>query len=363
MTAPASASSPSAALRPTAWARKPIAGPLQSPPVYPAVATAATPAPCEMPGIDPPMRKSAGTIAAHPIPTSAKPTSAGTVDRVVIASSVPMHVSAPLRRASPPKPQRRSARSPTSRATPIAAAYATTAPAATAALAPTGPLRNTALQLIAADSTKNAQNMRTAGSASAPRGNARCALSTSAAVPPRRRGPAIPTTSASTAATVGSSAWRPMPSAAETAVTAEPPSSPKLHAACSGESSGRPRRRSSSTPCAFIATSATPMPAPRPHATTTSTASEGANAAAASAPAPRRSPAAAGARLPRRALSQPESGRTSVAVSDTAKIAIPSRPLSSESLCFSAGRRATQTPSKAPRTTKPAASARCARLV
>src|SRR5205814_10570912 len=129
----------------------------------------------------------AGTIAAQPTPTSAKPASAGTVERVVMARSVPAHVIAPLRRASPPKPQRTSNRSPNSRAAPIAAAYATTAPAATAELAPAGPLRNTALQFIAADSTKKAQNINTAGSASAPRGNAKCAVATSAAGPDTRR--------------------------------------------------------------------------------------------------------------------------------------------------------------------------------
>src|SRR5207302_9929829 len=122
------------------------------------------------------------------------------------------------------------------RAAPIAPAYAPTAPAATAELAPPGPLRNTPLQFIAADSTKKAQNINTAGSASAPRGNAKCAVSTSAAVPGSSRGVARSVIATRAAATAGSSAWSRTPTAADTAVTAEPPSSPKLHAACNGES-------------------------------------------------------------------------------------------------------------------------------
>ena len=107
----------------------------------------------------------------------------------------------------------------------MAAAYATTAPAATAALAPTGPLKNTALQLIAADSTKKAQNIKTAGSASGPRGSAKRAVSTPAAVPDSSRGVAKSVIRTRAAATAGSSAWSPTPAAAETAVTAEPPRS------------------------------------------------------------------------------------------------------------------------------------------
>ena len=70
-----------APVSPMPRARKPIAGPLTTAPVYPDVAIAAMPAPDETPGTEPPTRSSAGTIAAQPAPTSPKPASAGTGDR------------------------------------------------------------------------------------------------------------------------------------------------------------------------------------------------------------------------------------------------------------------------------------------
>ena len=316
-----------------------------------------------MPAAEPPRRNNAGTIAAHPTPTSANPTSAGAGERVVIARSVPAHVIAPLRCASPLIPQRSVRRSPTRRARPIAAAYATTAPAATAELAPAGPLRKTALQFIAADSTKNAKNIIAAGSASGPRGSAKRGASACTAVPDRRRGANTATTRASSAAAAGSCRRTPMPAAAEKAVNADPPRRPKLHAACNGESSGLPMRPSRWTPCALIATSVIPSPAPRTSAIATSGPSDGMNAAAASAAQAAARPSAAGPRLPKRELSHPASGSDNVAASVTAKMTMPRRPLSRESRCLRAGNRATQTPSIAPSTTKPATRARCARCV
>src|SRR5690242_2426765 len=138
------------------------------------------PAPEETPGTEAATRKSAGTSAAQPAPTSAKPMSAGTGVRVASASATPAHVNAPPRRASPATPQRAASLSPTSRAATIAIENATTPPAATAALAPAGPERKTALQFMVADSRNIEQNVSSAGSASAPRGSAKWAVSTAA---------------------------------------------------------------------------------------------------------------------------------------------------------------------------------------
>src|SRR5579862_4684925 len=134
----------------------------------------------ETPGAAAATRKSAGTSAAQPAPTSANPMSPGTADRVASASAMPTTVSAPPRRASPATPQRTASGSPASRAATIATEYATTPPAATAALVCAGPARKTALQFIVADSTNIEQNVRNAGSASAPPGHAKCAVSTAA---------------------------------------------------------------------------------------------------------------------------------------------------------------------------------------
>src|SRR5664279_3610291 len=124
------------------------------------------------------MRNNAGTIAAQPAPTQAKPTSDGAGARVASTSNMPAKVRSPQVRARPPKPQRATNRSPTRRANAIAMANATTPPAATAALVCAGPERNTAAQFIVADSTNMQQNVNSAGSASAPRGNANRAVST-----------------------------------------------------------------------------------------------------------------------------------------------------------------------------------------
>src|SRR5437763_16511402 len=142
------------------------------------------PAPDETPGTAAATRNSAGTSAAQPAPTSAKPINAGTGERVASASTTPATVSAPPRRASLATPHRAASGSPASRATAIAIANATTPPAATAALARAGPARKTALQFIVADSTNIEQNVSSAGSASAPRGNAKWAVPVAASSTP-----------------------------------------------------------------------------------------------------------------------------------------------------------------------------------
>ena len=153
--------------------------------------------------------------------------------------------------------------SPARRAATIAIEYATTPPAATAALACAGPERKTALQFIVADSTNIEQKVRNAGSASAPPGQAKCAVSTAASsalgssLGVRRR--AATTTPSATA---GNCARTPMPAAAAPAAMPEPTSRPRLQAPCSADSTGRPRRCSTATPCAFAATSTMLTPAP-----------------------------------------------------------------------------------------------------
>src|SRR3954451_2510661 len=97
------------------------------------------PAPDETPGTAAATRKSAGTIAAQPAPTSANPISDGIGERVATARAIPIIVKAPPRRASAGTPHRAVRRSPMSRANAVASANATTPPAATAALAPAGP--------------------------------------------------------------------------------------------------------------------------------------------------------------------------------------------------------------------------------
>src|SRR6185312_13346975 len=121
-----------------------------------------------MPGTAPAARKSAGTIAAQPAPTSANPARPGIGERVASASAIPSTVRAPPRREMPPTPQRAVRGSPAKRAIAMATEYATTPPAATAALAPAGPARKTELQFIDADSRNIEQKVRNAGSASAP---------------------------------------------------------------------------------------------------------------------------------------------------------------------------------------------------
>src|SRR5207245_2925826 len=251
-------------------------------------------------------RKSAGTIAAQPAPTHANPTSAGTVDRVTSASVIPAHVSSPPTRASPDTPQRTTNRSPTRRANAIATENTTTPPAATAALVRTGPARNTALQFIVADSTNMQQNTRNAGRASAPRGNAKCAVSTAAsAAPGSNRGTIAAASNRVARATSGN--WRrgPAPAAAAPAAIADPPRRPRLQAPWSADRSGRPARCSSATACVFAPPSRMPTPAPNTHAARTSKASEGANAASVRPPAEITRPSPVGPRLPKRDASQP----------------------------------------------------------
>src|SRR5690349_1750049 len=132
----------------------------------------------EIPGVAAATRNNAGTSAAQPAPTSAKPIRPGTAERVTSASAMPATVSPPPRRASPDTPHRSDSGSPATRAITIAIEYATTPPAATAALVCAGPERKTALQFIVADSTNIEQNVKNAASASGPRGHAKCAVST-----------------------------------------------------------------------------------------------------------------------------------------------------------------------------------------
>src|SRR5262249_23987841 len=123
---------------------------------------------------------------------------------------------------------------------------------------------------------------------------------------------------------------------------------------------GLPSRSSMATPCAFAATSTMLNPAPMRHAEGRSTANDGANAVAVSAPATTRSPTKTGPRLPKREDSQPDAVSSTVAVSETPRIASPSRPLSGPSRCLIAGSRATHAPSTVPNATNATASAICA---
>jgi hypothetical protein len=91
-----------------------------------------------------------------------------------------------------------------------------------------------------------------------------------------------------------------------------------------------------------------PKPAPITHAVGTSTASDGANATAAMPTAVIPSPSATGRRLPHLDAIQPATPRKTVAVSETAKIAIPSSPLSRCSRSLKSGSRAAQVPSTVP---------------
>ena len=87
------------------------------------------------------------------------------------------------------------------------------------------------------------------------------------------------------------------PAAAETAPSMAPPTVPRLKAAWSRGISERPRRRSTSAPSTFIATSQTPMPSPvtaRPTAAATT--------------APARRPPASPTRPPATASDPPSDG-------------------------------------------------------
>ena len=285
----------------------------------------------------------------------------GTGERVTMTISIPASVRSPPTRARPPTPQRMTKRSPTRRAHIIAIANATTPVAATAALVCAGPERNTAAQFIVDVSTKMHRNVRNAGSASAPRGSANRAVSTAeSSEPGSSLGTAKTAIATAHPATSGNTSRGPYPATAAIAAIADPLSSPKLQAPCSAESTGRPSRCSIATPCAFALTSRIPSPAPSTQASGMSTASDGANAASARPVAPTTKPSPTGPRLPRCETSQPATGSEIVAVSVTARITRPSSPLSRPSRCFSAGSRATQTPSNAPRPMKATASAMCA---
>ena len=169
-------------------------------------------------------------IGAEPAPTQANPMSAGAAERVPSASTMPKQVRMPLRSAKPSNPQRSSSESPTSRARPIASEKATTPPAASAALVPTGPVRKTAAQLIVDASTKKPQNMSSAGSASGPRGRAKCAESSAAPRAGSSEGVAMASTHAAAAATTANCTRMPTPAAAAPTAIPEPASRPKLHA-------------------------------------------------------------------------------------------------------------------------------------
>lgn len=100
-----------------------------------------------------------------------------------------------------------------------------------------------------------------------------------------------------------------------------------------------------------------PKPAPTMHAAATRTASDGANATAVMPTAVTASPSATGRRLPHFDASQPATPRKTAAVSETAKIAVPSSPLSSCSRSLNSGSRAAHVPSTVPNAMNATASA------